>query len=78
VLSLNGVALYEGEWAADCASGEGYVKSMRFMAQGPAAVFNEASYCGNLLENRLHGIGTLFLNSKEKIVTKFQRGVPVG
>lgn len=51
---------------------------MRFMGSGGGAVFNEASYCGNLLENRLHGIGTLFLNGKEKIVTKFSHGVPLG
>lgn len=37
---------------------------MRFMGRGGGAVFNEASYCGNLLEDRFHGIGTLFLNAK--------------
>ena len=42
------------------------------------SIFKEASYCGSLLENRPHGIGTIFLNSKEKIVTKFSQGIPMG
>lgn len=51
---------------------------MKFMSANCPSVFHESSYCGNLYENRLHGIGTLFLNGKEKIVTKFSGGCPVG
>lgn len=51
---------------------------MKYISSSCPSIFKEASYCGNLQENRLHGIGTIFLNSKEKIVTKFSQGVPVG
>lgn len=51
---------------------------MKYISKNCPSIFNEASYCGNLSENRLHGIGTIFLNSKEKIVTKFSSGVPIG
>lgn len=37
---------------------------MRFMSENCPPLFNESSYCGNILDNRLHGIGTIFLNPK--------------
>lgn len=51
---------------------------MKFTASNCPALFKEASYCGNLHEGKLHGIGTIFLNPKEKIVTKFSEGCPIG
>lgn len=51
---------------------------MKYMSSSCHAIFKEASYCGSLQDNRPHGIGTIFLNSKEKIVTKFSQGVPMG
>ena len=77
-LLMNGISIYEGEWREDQLEGEGYIKSMRFMSGGCPSVFNESSYCGNLSNGRFHGIGTIFLNSKEKVVTKFNCGQPVG
>ncbi len=34
------------------------------MSENCPPLFNESSYCGNILDNRLHGIGTIFLNPK--------------
>ena len=48
------------------------------MSSSCPEVFNEASFCGNISENKLQGIGTIFLNSREKIVTKFGGGCPIG
>lgn len=78
ILSLNGVILYEGEWHLDLIQGEGYIKSMRFMSNECPSSLLDATYCGHFLEGRLHGMGTLFLNQREKIVTKFEKGSPLG
>ena len=51
---------------------------MKCLSYNCPPAFSEASYCGNLASNRLHGIGTIFLNPREKIVTKFANGVPTG
>ena len=58
--------------------GEGYLKSLRCLSVNCPGLFNEASYCGNMSEGRMNGIGTIFLNPREKIVTKFVQGLPVG
>lgn len=63
-MSLNGISIYEGEWSEDKFEGEGYIKSMKFTTSNCPALFKEASYCGNLHEGKLHGIGTIFLNPK--------------
>ena len=77
-LLLNGISIYEGEWYQDRLHGEGYIKSMRCMSGSCPSLFREASYCGNMHDNKFQGIGTIFLNQKEKIVTKFSGGCPVG
>ena len=51
---------------------------MKYLAKKCPPVFNEASFCGNLSNGLLHGVGTIFLNQKEKIVTKFKAGMPMG
>ena len=75
---LNGISLYEGEWHYDQIHGEGYVKSLKCLSGNCPSIFNEASFCGNLANNHFHGIGTIFINPREKIVTKFINGVPTG
>jgi len=75
---MNGISIYEGEWYQDRLHGEGYIKSMKYLSGACPPVFSEASYCGNMHDSKLQGIGTIFLNQKEKIVTKFSGGCPVG
>jgi hypothetical protein len=41
-------------------------------------MLEDASYFGRFSNDRFDGMGTLFLNQKEKIVTKFRGGVPYG
>jgi hypothetical protein len=77
-VSLNGIVFYEGQWSLDELSGDGYVKSLRNFGECCPKALSEASYCGQLLQNRLHGMGTLFVNQTEKFVAKFVHGVPVG
>ena len=41
-------------------------------------ILEDASYFGKFSNNKFDGMGTLFLNQKEKIVTKFKLGIPYG
>ena len=63
-LFMNGISIYEGEWFQDRLQGEGYIKSLKCLSNNCPNVFMEASYCGNLKDNRFSGIGTIFLNQK--------------
>ena len=62
-VSLNGIVFYEGQWSLDEISGQGYIKSLKNYSETSCPRYLwEASYCGQLLENKLHGMGTLFIN----------------
>jgi hypothetical protein len=77
-LLVNGITIFEGQWQCDRLHGEGYIKSLRYMTGGCPPVFYEASFIGNIVDNRFNGMGTLILNPREKIVTKFAAGCPTG
>jgi hypothetical protein len=77
-VGLNGIVFYEGQWSLDELSGHGYVKSMKNYSDCCPKPLSEASYCGQLLQNKFHGMGTLFINQNEKFVSKFVHGVPLG
>ena len=77
-ISLNGIPFYEGQWSLDELNGQGYIKSMKNYSDHCPKILSEASYCGNLVQNKPNGMGTLFINQNEKFVAKFVHGVPVG
>ena len=74
----NGVEVYDGEWQQDKMGGQGYIKSLKLLSESCHSLLADSSYCGYLQNNRMHGMGTLFLNQKEKIVTKFNNNCPYG
>ncbi len=60
-------------------NGQGYLKSLRFISEIQCPkMLEDASYFGKFQNNKFDGMGTLFLNQKEKIVTKFKSGIPYG
>ena len=80
-LSVNGVDIFEGNFANDCIEGQGYLKFFKYFVNSWYScpkVLQNASYYGRFSNSGFDGMGTLFLNQKEKIVTKFSKGVPFG
>jgi len=80
-LVLNGIDIYEGSFANDQIEGQGYLKFFKYFANSSCLcpkVLQNASYYGRFANNQLDGMGTLFLSQKEKIVTKFSKGIPYG
>jgi hypothetical protein len=77
-VTLNGTVLCEGQWSLGELSGDGSVNSLGGFSDCCPTVLCEAAYRGQLLQNRLHGTGTLFLSATEKFVTAFACGVPIG
>lgn len=61
-ISLNGIVFYEGQWSLDELNGQGYIKSLKNFSEKCPKVLLEASYCGQLQQNKPNGMGTLFIN----------------
>ena len=59
--------------------GQGFLRSLRLISINTCPkMLQDAAYFGKFANNRFDGMGTLFLNQKEKIVTKFKNGIPYG
>ncbi len=78
---LNEVVIFEGNFSNDSIEGQGNLRFFKYFALSSfpcPKLLQNASYFGTFSSNQFSGMGTVFLNENEKIVSKFTRGEPSG
>lgn len=73
--------VFEGNFVSDLMEGQGNLRFFKYFGHSSCPcpkLLQNASYFGTFSNNQFNGMGTMFLNEKEKIVTKFRKGEPSG